>query len=261
MIKSINVWAFDAEQPLTQTFAQARAAGFDGIEVAIAESGPITPASTREECEAIAAAARDANLQVVGLASGMGWSCPIAASDAKTRALAVENTAKSLHIAKWLGTDAILLVPGTVGDNRAAHHVSYDEAMENTRASLHELLPTARETGVSIGLENVWNKFLLSPLETRDFIDSFGDDKIGCVFRRGKRYSHRLRRTMDRYSGAPYQAHSPQRFQARNRNTGRFLRFARWRREFSRSDEVAARHRLRRRVDGGIFRHLRRRHS
>lgn len=182
MLKSIGVWAFDPQQELTDTFKQARAAGFDGIELAIAEDGPITPASTREECETIAGQVQDAGLQVAGLASGMGWSCPIAANNSETRKRAVENTAASLHVAKWLGAGAILLVPGTVGDDASKHHVSYQQAMDNTRDSLEQFKSVAEETGTKIGLENVWNKFLLSPLETRDFIDSFGTDKIGAYF-------------------------------------------------------------------------------
>lgn len=182
MLKSIGVWAFDPQQELVDTFAQARAAGFNGIELAIAEDGPITPASTREECEKIAGQVQDAGLKVAGLASGMGWSCPVAANDSETRKRAVENTAASLHVAKWLGTDAILLVPGTVGDDAEKHHVSYREAMDNTRDSLEKLKSVAEETGTKIGIENVWNKFLLSPLETRDFIDSFGSDQIGAYF-------------------------------------------------------------------------------
>ena len=40
----------------------------------------------------------------------------------------------------------------------------------------------AAENNIVIGIENVWNKFLLSPLEYRDFIDQVGSPNVGSYF-------------------------------------------------------------------------------
>jgi hexulose-6-phosphate isomerase len=96
----------------------------------------------------------------------------------------VEFTQKALQIARWLGTDAYLHVPGGVDVffQPDAEVVPYDAAYERARAVIQELVPAAEAAGVAIGIENVWNKFLLSPLEMRDFIDSFGSKQVGSYF-------------------------------------------------------------------------------
>lgn len=47
------------------------------------------------------------------------------------------------------------------------------------------LVPEAAATGVAIGVENVWNKFLLSPLEFSRFIDEIGSPAVGAYFDAG----------------------------------------------------------------------------
>jgi len=183
MIKSISQWAFEKERPLDEVFKMAREHGFDAVEVAIDKIGEITPDTTEAECARIVESAKSAGVQLSSLASGLGWQNPMTTSDETARAEATELVAASLRAAKYLGVDAILCVPGFVGVDFApgfARH-SYDEAYNNALKSIIELAPLAKETGVTIGIENVWNKFLLSPLEMRDFIDKVGGG-AGCYF-------------------------------------------------------------------------------
>ena len=83
--------------------------------------------------------------------------------------------------AKILGADTILVIPGVVNvsfsmpEKKVAYDVVYNRALEG----LNELKSYAEELQVNIGLENVWNKFLLSPMEMRDFIDKIGSDYVG----------------------------------------------------------------------------------
>ncbi|MBW3636771.1 MAG: sugar phosphate isomerase/epimerase [Armatimonadetes bacterium] len=178
MMKSISIWAFSPDRAWPEAFTMAKSAGFEAVEVAIAAEGPLTPNSTREECQRVVAQAQEAGLQVSSLASGMGWKHQLTTSDAAERRESIDVTAKSLQIARWLGVDALLCVPGAVD----AKTTSYDEAYDNALAALRELAPVAQETGVTIGVENVWNKFLLSPLEMRDFLDAVGAPRVGCYF-------------------------------------------------------------------------------
>ncbi|OPZ74511.1 MAG: fructoselysine 3-epimerase [Actinobacteria bacterium ADurb.Bin444] len=85
--------------------------------------------------------------------------------------------AAALRQARAIGTDVVLVVPGVVTED-----VSYKAAYEISRRSLQELLPVAEETGVIIALENVWNRFLLSPLEMRDFVDGFQSPLVQAYF-------------------------------------------------------------------------------
>src|SRR5690606_20026261 len=84
----------------------------------------------------------------------------------------------------WLGVDAILCVPGGVaadfieGFKGAPYEVAYDNALD----AMQQLKATAEEHGVAIGIENVWNMSLLSPLEMRSFVDSVGSTHAGVYF-------------------------------------------------------------------------------
>lgn len=83
--------------------------------------------------------------------------------------------ARALEVAAGLGADAVLVVPGTVDGE-----TPYDVAIENALEGVRGLAPVAEKCRVSIALENVWNKFLLSPVEMRDFIDQCESEFVGA---------------------------------------------------------------------------------
>jgi hexulose-6-phosphate isomerase len=88
---------------------------------------------------------------------------------------------KQLEAAKILGADTILVVPGVVNVefSMPEKKVAYDVVYERSLEGLCELKSYAEQLKVNIGLENVWNKFLLSPMEMRDFIDKIGSEYVG----------------------------------------------------------------------------------
>jgi L-ribulose-5-phosphate 3-epimerase len=184
MLKSVSVWCLkdNESRPADSLFAEAREHGFDAIELAIGLKGLVTPGSTEEDCAGLVEAAGEHGLAVSSLASGLGWQFPMSADDPEVRAQGVEMVRSSLYAASWLGIRAVLVVPGMVsrswGDD--AGHVRYDVAMKRMREGVAELAPLAEELGVVIGIENVWNRVLLSPLEMRDFIDGFDSPGVGC---------------------------------------------------------------------------------
>lgn len=177
MLKTISVWAYTLDRPLREVFEMAAAQGFAGVEVAIADKGEITPQTSREELQNIVESARSFGLTLASLASGLGWSHPILSPDEEVWQRSVEIVRDSLRVARDLGLDAILVVPG-----RVTEAVSYQSAFDQTLKALRELAPDAEAMGVSIGIENVWNKFLLSPLEMRDLIDAANSPRVGCYF-------------------------------------------------------------------------------
>ena len=184
MLKSINAWAFQPDRPLPEVFALAKNAGFDAVEVVIAESGPITPETTEAACRRIAEQAQAASVPLSGLASGLGWRYPLTAADPELRRRGLELTAASLRVARWLGIDALLVVPGGVGADFIPGFpiTDYDLAYANAAAALQELAPVAEENRVHLAVENVWNKFLLSPLEMRGFLESIDSPWVGSYF-------------------------------------------------------------------------------
>lgn len=185
---SASYWMFDGGlegmRSITEAMQEARNLGFDAIEPCIASEGVLTHNTTQSECEDIAAAADEIGIEISSVATGQNWAWSPSASDPEVRKKIIDFTCKALNVTKWLGTDAYLYVPGAVHVffMPDAEVVPYDICYERATEALKQILPTAEETGVAIGVENVWNKFLLSPLEMRDFIDSFGSEMVGAYF-------------------------------------------------------------------------------
>lgn len=187
MKKAISRWSLPANLPLDECFRRAGVAGFEGLEVAFDGEGDLDFNTTQSQAEDVRALADRRGVELAGLATGFLWEHPLTSDDPEKRRKGIAAVDKMLDIAKWLGVDAILVVPGAVHVFFLPEMtpVAYDVALERSRDALAALVPKAEANQVSIGLENVWNKFLLSPTEMRDFIDGFGSDRIGAYFDAG----------------------------------------------------------------------------
>lgn len=188
MKKGISRWSLPADLPLEECFRKAKGAGFDGLELSFdGESGELTFDTTPEQAGAIRRMADDAGIGIVGVATGYLWGNPLTSGDDTKRNNGIAAVSKMLDIARWLAVDAILVVPGAVDvfflpDSEV---VDYETAWQRSREAVGGLVEKAEANGVAIGLENVWNKFLLSPLEMRAFIDSFNSPFVGSYFDAG----------------------------------------------------------------------------
>jgi L-ribulose-5-phosphate 3-epimerase len=143
-----------------EKFEVAKRAGFDGIE-------PNTLNSTNEVNQYKEAAERTG----VGITSIMNsdhWKYPLSDSDPEVVRKCVEGLKTSMHNAHDLGAGAVLLVPGVVTAD-----VRYAEVYRRSQHQIRKLLPLARELKVIIAIENVGNRFLLSPLEMARYVDEF----------------------------------------------------------------------------------------
>ncbi len=185
---SASYWMFEggleAKRPIAEAMQEAKDLGFDAIELAIGSQGVLTHNTTQAQCEDIIADAKKIGIEISSVASGESWGCSPSANDPDVRKKIIDFTGKALQVTNWLGTDAYLFVPGAVDVFFLpdAEVIPYDVCYERAKQAVSQLVPVAEKTGVAIGIENVWNKFLLSPLEMRDFIDSFGSDMVGAYF-------------------------------------------------------------------------------
>jgi len=183
-----SYWMFEggleAKKPVGEAMQEAKDAGFESIELAIASEGVLTENTTEAECEAILATAEKVGIEISSVASGESWSYSPTANNPGVRQRIIDFTKKALWVAKWLGTDAYLFVPGAVDVFFLpdAEVIAYDVCYERAVEGIKQILATAEEAGVTLCIENVWNKFLLSPLETRDFIDGFSSERVGAYF-------------------------------------------------------------------------------
>ncbi len=184
MRKSINTWSFPDDWPLAARLLAAREAGFAGFEIDLSEGGAVNLDSSPDDLARVRREAEAAGLELSGLASGLYWGANPASADAAVCARATRILRRQIEFAAALGIGAILVVPGVVGADFVpdGEVVPYDLAWDRARAFVAAALPLAERHRVTIAIENVWNKFLLSPLEMRDFIDSFGSEWVGAYF-------------------------------------------------------------------------------
>jgi len=190
MKKSINYWSFaersanGSKMSLKNCMEQARKAGFEAIELAVAEEGELSLNSTGEDVGKIVQAAKEAGIELSSLATGLFWDYSLSSSNDEVVDKAKRIVKKMLELASYLGVDTILVVPGAVDifSKPEGEVIPYDVAYQRSLECLRECLSTAEKYKVNIGIENVWNKFLLSPLEMRDFIDKLGSDYLGAYF-------------------------------------------------------------------------------
>jgi len=162
----------------------ARDAGFDGLELVMGEEGELTLDSSDQQILKVRTMADRVGLELKSLMTGLYWKYPLTHDDASVREKAREVVRKHLRGASILGADTILVVPGGVGTEYAPGFrvVDYETAYNRALEAFRELAADAEQFGVQIGIENVWNRFLLSPLEFRGFLDSVGSPFIGCYF-------------------------------------------------------------------------------
>ena len=181
MKKGINIWSFP-QGSIKESLALAKDAGFEGVELALNATGELSMESSEAEIKEVKKTAEDMGLSLYSLSCGLCWDYRLSDDDPMMRQKAKDMIKKQLETAKILGADTVLVVPGVVNvefsspEKKVAYNVVYDRAL----AGLNELKSYAESLQVSIGLENVWNKFLLSPMEMRDFIDKIDSPYVGA---------------------------------------------------------------------------------
>jgi L-ribulose-5-phosphate 3-epimerase len=153
-------------QTLPDKFQAAKDAGFDGVEVM----------SHLDRNEVLKA--RDATgMPIPSVCGAMHWKLPLSDPDPTIREKGIAALKVSLEDAAAYGADTVLLVPGRVNDT-----VRYEECWNRTVGELKKVIPLAEKLKVKIALENVWNNFLLSPMEAVSFVDQFQSQYVGFYF-------------------------------------------------------------------------------
>lgn len=143
-----------------------KAAGFDGVE----------PNSHMDRNE-MADAMKQTGLVASSVCNSKHWSLLMSSPDPKVRNQGIDAQIHAMEDAAAYGTDAVLLVPGRVDAS-----TSYEDCWKRSTACIKELIPAAKDLKVKICVENVWNNFLLSPLEARNYVDQFHSKWVKFYF-------------------------------------------------------------------------------
>ena len=153
-------------QTIMEKFQAAKDAGFEGVEVM----------SHLDRTEVLKA--RDATgLTIPSVCGAQHWKFPLSDPDAAIRDQGVAALKLSLEDAAAYGADTVLIVPGRVSET-----VSYDDCWNRSVAELKKAVPVAINLKVKIAIENVWNNFLISPMEAASFVDQFKSPYVGFYF-------------------------------------------------------------------------------
>ena len=149
-----------------EKFQAVKAAGFEGIE----------PMSHMNQ-EEVLAAFKTTGLKPASVCCATHWDKPLSDPDPSVRAEGLKGLKQALQDAKAYGASSVLLVPAVVSKK-----VSYTDAYARSQEEIRKAVPLAEQLGVRIAIENVWNHFLLSPLEAARYVDEFHSPAVGWHF-------------------------------------------------------------------------------
>jgi L-ribulose-5-phosphate 3-epimerase len=181
--KGICSIIFPKEMPRPECFAQARSAGFDAIEVAVGTDFSLD--ITRDDARRLAGSAEKAGIRIATLwVSEPLHQNPLNAADPAVRARGVDAIRRAIAIATDLNCGAVLLYAVRLGNGPKLEYGS-QETWDRYTSELTKVIPEAERAKVFLNPENVSNKFLLSPLEMRSFVDQFHSSWVGAHFDTG----------------------------------------------------------------------------
>lgn len=166
--KSLGFGMIKEDLSLTDKFKLAKDLGFDGVE--------LNSPTDFKKSEILEAKAKS-GIELPSVVNKDHWAKPLSDPDPQVREQCIQSVAQSLQDIKDFGGDTVLVVPGVVNEK-----VSYEQAYNTSLDSVRKLIPYAEKTGMQIGLENVWNNFILSPVEAKRFLDEINHPLVGWYF-------------------------------------------------------------------------------
>ena len=183
MIKGISYLSFENglanNESIESALSQTKSNGFDALELSVSSEGVINTDTSKAECEIIRKKIDDSGIFVDSIATGMSWGVSPTSDDESIRKKSISLHQDALKVASYLDCKALLFVPGVVKSPISPEIVRYDRALDRLREAINQMLPIAEDLNVDLCMENVWNGFFYSPIELRDFVDSFDSEKLG----------------------------------------------------------------------------------
>ena len=165
--KAVKIGMVGIKGSLLDKFELVKKLGYDGIELD-------SPGLNRDEAKK----ARDeAELPIHGVVDSVHWRDTLSHPDPAVREKGVAGLKTALADAKAIGATSVLLVPAVVNKD-----VSYADAYKRSQTEIKKALPLAEELGIRLLIENVWNNFLLSPLELARYLDELESPLAGSYF-------------------------------------------------------------------------------
>jgi len=166
--KSLKYSMVKEELSIEEKFRMLKDLGFDGVEMD----------SPNELNNSEIIVARDkSGLEIPGVINSVHWKSPLSHPDAAVRKACFDSMVTALNDCKEYGGTTVLLVPGVVSAD-----ISYEDAYIRSQNEIRKLIPYAEKTGIKIAIENVWNNYLISPLEAARYLDEINSPMVGWYF-------------------------------------------------------------------------------
>ena len=166
--KSLKFDMVKEDLSIMDKFKLLKDVGFDGVELETPNTLPM-----REVLQA-----RDkTGLEIPGVVCGATWKAQLSHRDPAIREKGVSMVKQSLNDCKQYGGTTVLVIPGVVDGE-----TSYQDAYIRSQGEIKKLFSEVEKTGIKIAFENVWNNFLLSPLECARFVDEINHPMIAWYF-------------------------------------------------------------------------------
>jgi len=167
--KAVLYGMLPAELSILDRFQLARDTGFEQIECGTTDD--------EKEAEEILAASKKTGVRIHSVMNRDHWKYPLSSPDPAVVAKSIAGLKTSFRNASLWGADTVLVVPAVV-----TPEVSYQQAWTRSQSEIRKMIPLAEEVKVVIAVEEVWNKFLLSPLEFARYIDEFRSPWVRAYF-------------------------------------------------------------------------------
>ncbi|MGD1103211.1 MAG: TIM barrel protein [Terriglobia bacterium] len=167
--KAVQIYMLPKNLSYADRFKLAGDVGFEGVEAQTMEDPKVA--------EEIKKASEDAKVPIHSVMNMAHWKNPLSSSDPAVVEKSLDGMKTSLHNAKLWGAGTVLLVPAVVNPD-----TSYQDAWTRSQKNIRTLIALAEELKVIIAIEEVWNKFLLSPLEMAKYVDEFKSPWIKSYF-------------------------------------------------------------------------------
>jgi L-ribulose-5-phosphate 3-epimerase len=168
--KALKFDMIDIKGSIEEKFALIKALGFQGVE--------IDSPSGVSRAEAVAA--RDkTGIVIHGVVDSVHWTTRLSDPNEAVRAKGLAALVGAIDDCKTYGGSTVLLVPGRVADKETEN---FDQVWERSQAEVRKAIPHAKEAGVKIAIEVVWNDFLTTPEQLVKYVDQFNDPTVGAYF-------------------------------------------------------------------------------
>jgi len=188
-VLQMNYWTiggFQGETPIEKALQEIKKMGLDGLELTYG-SGEFAPGISEKRCKELRKIANDLSVKIATCATDFYMHTPLASTSASKRKKAIEFSKRYFNDSALIGAKVCLVVPGCVWVPWDAKQpvVPYKTVWDNSIEGVNAVIPAACDSGVKIGIENVWNGFLTDPMALKLFIDQFNSRYVGSYFDAG----------------------------------------------------------------------------